>query len=64
LRLFAAASALREKSGTPMTPDEVAYFDGQLDGLRSSFDAKAFASAWSDARNMKLEEAIELALEL
>ncbi|MGE5073171.1 MAG: ATP-binding protein [Anaerolineae bacterium] len=63
LRLFAAASILRERSGTPMTPDEQVYFDAQLDGLRKSFDAREFGSIWSEARDMKVEQAIQLALE-
>ena len=39
LQLFAAANALREKGGTPMTPDEQVYFDEQLKGLREKLDS-------------------------
>jgi len=62
LQLFAAASALREKSNTPMTPDEQTYFDEQLNSLRQNLDLTIFDSAWSKGRGMKMEHAIELAI--
>ncbi|HSL43593.1 MAG TPA: adenylate/guanylate cyclase domain-containing protein [Anaerolineales bacterium] len=62
LRLFAAANALREKSGTPMTPDEQAYFDGQLHRLRENMDLTVFNSIWSQGHGMKMEQAIEFAV--
>jgi predicted ATPase/class 3 adenylate cyclase len=63
LQLFAAANALREKSNTPMTPDEQAYFDEQLKSLRENMDLAKFDAAWSRGYAMKMERAIELALE-
>jgi tetratricopeptide (TPR) repeat protein len=63
VQLFAAANALREKSNTPMTPDEQAYFDGQLETLRQNMDLAQFESAWTAGHAMKMEQAIELALE-
>ena len=63
LQLFAAAGALREKGGTPMTPDEQAYFDEQLKGVREKVDATKFDSIWSKGRIMTMERAIEFALE-
>ncbi|HMB22977.1 MAG TPA: hypothetical protein VKP08_09120, partial [Anaerolineales bacterium] len=63
LRLFAAASALRERDHTPMTPDEQTYFDGQLTNLHEKMDAKQFDSVWSKGQAMTMEQAIELALE-
>jgi hypothetical protein len=63
LHLFAAANALREKSNTPMTPDEQAYFDEQLKSLRENMDLAKFDAAWSRGYAMKMERAIELALE-
>ena len=63
LQLFAAASALREKADTPMTPDEQIYFDEQLKGLREKMDSMKFDSAWSKGYAMTMEHAIELALE-
>jgi predicted ATPase/class 3 adenylate cyclase len=62
LQLFAAGSALREKSNTPMTPDEQIYFDEQLNNLRQNLDLTTFDSAWSKGRSMKMEQAIELAI--
>ncbi|HLF26429.1 MAG TPA: hypothetical protein VJG32_08835 [Anaerolineae bacterium] len=50
LHLFAAANALREQGGTPMTPDEHIYFDEQLKGLREKMDSLKFDSIWSQGR--------------
>jgi tetratricopeptide (TPR) repeat protein len=63
LRLFAAASALREISSTPMTPDEQTYFDEQMRILRERMDLSLFDSIWSQAHGLRLEQAVELALE-
>jgi tetratricopeptide (TPR) repeat protein len=63
LQLFAAAHALREKSGTPMTPDEQTYFDEQLNDLRGKMELKLFDSVWSQGHAMRMEQAIELAVE-
>jgi predicted ATPase len=63
LQLFAAANTLREKRGTPMTPDEELYFAEQLTSLREKLEEKQFELAWSKGRSMTMEEAIELALE-
>jgi predicted ATPase/class 3 adenylate cyclase len=64
LQLFAAAHALREKSGTPMTPDEQAYFDDQMGSLREKMDLANFDRGWSHGHGLGMEQAIELALEL
>jgi hypothetical protein len=61
--LFAAANALREKGGTPMTPDEKIYFDEQLIALHEKMDSISFDSAWSKGHAMLMEQAIEFALE-
>ena len=63
LQLFAAADALREKSGTPMTPDEQVYFDEQLKVLGDKLDKTQFDSIWSKGCTMTMEQAIEFALE-
>jgi predicted ATPase len=63
LQLFAASNALRQKSGTPMTPDEQAYFDEQLKGLRQKMDLSKFDLVWSNGHALKMEQAIELAIE-
>jgi tetratricopeptide (TPR) repeat protein len=62
LQLFATANALREKSGTPMTPDEQVYFDEQLKRLHEKMDLTKFDSIWSKGQSMKMEQAIEFAL--
>ena len=63
LQLFAAANVLREKRGTPMTPDEQLYFEEQLTSLREKMDENQFDSIWSKGHVMSMEEAIEFALE-
>jgi tetratricopeptide (TPR) repeat protein len=63
LRLFAAASALREKGGTPMTPDEQIYYDEQLKGLREEVNSIQLDAIWLTGRAMTMEQAIEFALE-
>jgi predicted ATPase len=62
LQLFAAANALREKSGTLMTPDEQIYYNDQLNVLRQKMDSKGDEPLWSIGRPMTIEQAIELAL--
>jgi tetratricopeptide (TPR) repeat protein len=64
LQLFAAANMIREKSGTPMTPDEQAYFDGQLTSLRRQMSVQNFERLWNKGRAMKMEQAIGLAMEM
>ncbi len=62
LALFAAAGRIREKSATPMTPDEQRYFDEQLGKLRQALDAVRFGSIWSEGAALTTEQAIQLAL--
>ena len=64
LQLLAAANALRERGGTPMTPDEQPYFDEQLKQIHERMDRPHFDSVWSKGRALKMEQAIDLALEL
>jgi predicted ATPase/class 3 adenylate cyclase len=63
LQLFAAANALREKSGMLMTPDEQSYFDEQLKGLREKIDSKGYESIWSIGRAMSVDQAIQTAVQ-
>jgi tetratricopeptide (TPR) repeat protein len=63
LLLLAAANALRERGGTPMTPDEQPYFDEQLKQIHERLDRPHFDSIWSKSRALKMEQAIDLALE-
>jgi len=63
LQLFAAANALREKGGRPMTPDEQTYFDEQLKSLRQEMGSSQFHSLWTKGHAMTMEQAIGLALD-
>jgi tetratricopeptide (TPR) repeat protein len=63
LQLFAAADALREKGGTPMTPDEQVYFDEQLRSLREKLDPRRYESIWSTGRHLSMEQAVQMALQ-
>ena len=64
LQLFAAANALRTKGGTPMTPDEQPYFDEQIRQIHGKLDSVQFDSIWSQGHALKMEQAIDLALEM
>ncbi len=63
LTLFAAADGLREKSSTPMTPDEQRYFDEQLGKVRQHIDPVRFGSIWSQGAAMSMDQAIQFALD-
>jgi predicted ATPase/class 3 adenylate cyclase len=63
VQLFAAASALRERANTPMTPAEQSYFDEQIDVVHKHADVKEFDSAWSQGHDMSMEQAVAFALE-
>lgn len=60
VQLLGAAGALRE-NGTPMTPDEQAYFDQQIKGLREKMGLLKFDEYWSKGRLMTVEQAIAFA---
>jgi tetratricopeptide (TPR) repeat protein len=64
LQLFAAANALREKGRTPMRPNEQAYFDEQLKKVRDQMEPPVFNSIWTRGRGLKMEQAIDLALDM
>jgi predicted ATPase/class 3 adenylate cyclase len=61
-RLFGAAEALRERSGTPLQPSERADYDSALAAIRTALGEEAFAAAWAEGRAMSLEEAVRAAL--
>lgn len=63
VQLFAAADALREKSDTPMTPDEQVYLEEQLKTLHEQMDSSRFDAIWSAGRAMTMEQAIQFALD-
>ncbi len=61
LRLVAAASALREQLGTPLTPAEQGQLDGALTPARQTLGA-AWEQIWAVGRGLALDEAIAEAL--
>ena len=63
LQLFAAATALREKAGTPMRPEEKLYFDQQLKTLRDRMDSPTLQWIWSKTHVLSMDDAIALAVE-
>ena len=63
LRLLAAATALREKAGTPMRPEEKVYFDEQLKALRHKMSSPTLEWIWSKTHVLSMDEAITLAVE-
>ncbi len=63
LQLFAAANALREKAGTPMRPEEKAYFDEQLRSLHKKMESPTLEWIWAKGHALSLDNAITLAVE-
>jgi len=63
LQLFAAATALREKAGTPMRPEERVYFDQQLKTLRDKMDSPTLEWIWSKVHALSMDDAVTLAVE-
>jgi class 3 adenylate cyclase len=63
LQLFAAASALREKAGTTMRPEEKAYFDQQMRRVRDKMESPTLDLIWSRGHTLSMDHAIALALE-
>ena len=63
LRLFAAANALREKAGTPMRPEEKAYFDQQIQQLRAKMNSPTLEWIMTKGHPMSMDKAIALAVE-
>jgi tetratricopeptide (TPR) repeat protein len=65
VRLFGAASALRETLDVPLPqPEHTLYYDQAVADLRTALGEEAFVAAWAEGRALSLEEAIALALEV
>jgi predicted ATPase/DNA-binding SARP family transcriptional activator len=62
-RLLGAAASLRESIGAPLPPVERAEYDRTVEVARSALGEEVFAAAWAEGQTMKLEQAIDLALE-
>jgi len=61
-RLLGAAEALREATGTPMTPVETTEYELTLPTVRSRLGEATFNAAWAEGRALIIEQAIALAL--
>ena len=60
IRLWGAASALRETTGCPVPPQGQAAHDRNLADLRVAMGQDTFAVAWAEGRAMTMEQAIHL----
>ena len=63
VRLFAWATAMREKNGDPRPPVEQNSVERDLAVIHSQLDDEEFASLFTNGRTMTTEQAIALALE-
>ena len=61
-KLFSAAQALRERIDSPMTDYERVEYDESVAQLRAMLAETEFNALWAESRAMKMEQAIELAL--
>ena len=61
-RLFGAAAASRERSGTVRQLEMQATVERELEGLRQRLDPDGFAALWAEGKSLGLEDAIALAL--
>jgi tetratricopeptide (TPR) repeat protein len=62
-RLFAAAAALRERTGTPREASDQLVYDRHLAATRSALGDDAFKAAWAAGAVMPLEQAVAEAVE-
>ena len=61
-RLFAAASAVRERVGAPLPPIFQSTHDGALAAVRRTLGEDAFAATWAAGQALSLEESLAPAL--
>lgn len=61
-RLFAAAEALLDAIGAPLSPADRAESQRDLAAARAQLDSAAFAAAWDAGQVMSLEWAVDQAL--
>ena len=62
-RLWGAADALREVTGSPWAPLERRLHEPYLDVLRSGVDEADWRVAWEEGRAMTLDQAVDYAME-
>ncbi len=61
LRLLGAAEALREQSGTPMTPDEQVHYQRQVTLARDQLNPELAAKTWAKGRVLTMDQAMQYA---
>jgi predicted ATPase/class 3 adenylate cyclase len=62
-RLFGAAEALREMTGSSLTPFERPEYDLAVKQLHAQMEASELKAEWNKGRSLTMEEAIQYALE-
>lgn len=63
VKLFGAAEALREKNQSPMADYERFEYDRAVAHVRSMLAEEEFSSVWAEGRAMRMEQAVQFALE-
>jgi hypothetical protein len=58
VRLFGAAEAWREKSGTSMTPDELVGCQTPVAAAGEQTGSEVFTKAWTEGRALTMAQAI------
>lgn len=63
-RLFGAANSTRENIGVPLPPTERSDRERSIGAVKSELGDTEFTAAWLEGRALKLEQAIDYALEV
>jgi hypothetical protein len=63
VELFAAADALRQQIGAPITTSERRELDDELTDLHAALGGPAFDEAWAEGRAMSEAAAVAIASE-
>ena len=63
IHLWAAASALRDRLGSPLRPFDREKQERKAASVQQALDDDAFAAAWAQGRALTLEQAVRYALE-
>lgn len=61
-RLWGAADALRQETGSTRTVHESIAYERQVKAVRAILTAEAFDLAWDEGRAMSLDDAVRYAL--
>jgi non-specific serine/threonine protein kinase len=62
-RLFAVTERIRQETGVVVRPSRHVLYDREVAAVRQALGGAAFAAAWTEGRNLTLEQAVEYALE-